>query len=226
MNEPGGVDPRQVVRVSSPTHRVRVIAEQRDDVAIEGKATARQVGATLSVDGVRGAIRVRVPIGSDVQVGTDSSRVEVHGAVGHLAIVTSSGRVEAETAETADIRTASGRVEMGSVNGEACIRSTSGRVHVGACDGLDVATETGRIEVHEARGPVQVHCVNGRVEVEMARPADVDAETVTGRIEVALPPGTKVFRPAEGEGPGDRPLNHDCTVTARSVSGRVVVSTT
>lgn len=211
------------IRVLSPSHRVKVVAEERTDVVVEGKADERQIGQMLSIEGVRGALLVRVPLGTDVQVGTQSSRVEVEGAVGHLAVSSSSGRVVAEAAETADIRTSSGRIELGSVAGEARLRTSSGRVVVDSCDRLDVATEDGRIEVRDARGHVDAHCVNGRVDVRLTNPADVVAETVNGRIKVTMPAGTKVHRPTAGEASGDRPSDCDCTVTARSVNGRVVV---
>jgi DUF4097 and DUF4098 domain-containing protein YvlB len=223
MTEREAADGPTTVRVSSPSHRVKVVAEDRADVVVEGKATSRESGSVMSVEGVRGSLVVRVPLGTDVQVGTESSRIEVEGAVGRLAATSSSGRVVVESAETADIRTSSGRIEVGAVTRDARLRTSSGRVVVGSCEQLDVSTDSGRIEVRDARGNVEASCVSGKVEVEMATAADVVAETVSGRIEVAMPQGTRVHRSTRNESSGDRPADCDCVVTARSVSGRVVV---
>ena len=223
MGEREGAGVPTTVRISSPSHRVRVVAEDRSDIVLEGRFSSRESGSVMSVESAGSPLVVHVPRGTDVQVGTESSRIEVEGAVGHLAATSSSGRVEVESAETADIRTSSGRVEVCAVVGEARLRTSSGRVIVGSCEQLDASTDSGRIEVRDARGNVEASCVSGRVEVEMATAADVVAETVSGRIEVAMPQGTRVHRSSRNESSEDRPADCDCVVAARSISGRVVV---
>ncbi len=70
-------------------------------------------------------------------------------------------------------------------------------------------------------GPVRAHSVSGRVTVELSGAADVDAETISGRIEVRLPPGV-VATVDRGDGAAaTEPA--DCHVRAASVSGRVDV---
>jgi DUF4097 and DUF4098 domain-containing protein YvlB len=224
MSVADDVDSRQTVRISSPHHRVEVVAEDRDDILVRGRADTRRLGSRLTVENVGGALRVSVPAGTDVQVGTESARVMVRGPVGATAISTSSGRVQIETAESVDVRTKNGRVEVGESSGDVRLRSSNGRITLGRCGDADLATESGRIQVRSASGKVTANCVSGRIEVGMATAADVTAETVSGRIAVSVPQGSHPFRPASDEDASDRPEDCDCTIVARSVSGRVDVS--
>lgn len=210
------------MRISSTDHRVEVVAEERGDVAVEGRAHVAKTGATWTVDRVRGRVTVRMPIGSDVVVGTTSGRVEVRGRAGDVAVVTESGRIEIEHARSVDARSDSSRVEVGRVDGTCRVRSVAGRVAVRSCGDADVATRSGRIELPDVHGTVRSHCVSGRIEVGLASAHDVDAETVSGRVSVSLPAGVRAHRPDIDD--GSLAVDADCTILARSVSGRVEVS--
>ena len=87
--------------------------------------------------------------------------------------------------------------------------------------GADIATQTGRITLEGVRGPVQARCVSGRIHVEMALAHDIDVETVSGRVEISLPEGTRVYQTSDLG--SDRPDGTDCVVRATSMSGRVDV---
>jgi DUF4097 and DUF4098 domain-containing protein YvlB len=205
--EPAG--PPTLVRISTLSGRIEVTAEQRADVAIDGKAHVERTERQLTIESISDSVRLRVPLGTDVVIGTISGRIDVSGLVGALNAVTVSGRVEIDQATSIDVRTTSGRVEVGRISGECCVRTVSGRVEVGECGAVDVATKSARIDLRRVHGDVRAHCVSGRIEITLADPHDVIAETVSGRIEVSLPPGCV---------PGS-----DCQVDARSVSGRVQV---
>ena len=218
------VDPPQCVRISSPNHRVEVVAEDRADVLIDGRAETTREGSQLSIGNVSGRLRVRVPNGTNLQIGTHPARVEVRGRVGSAAISTNSGRVAVGDADSVDIRTDSGAVEVGAVLGDVRVRSSSGRVEIRQCIDADVSTESGRIDVRSASGDVSAHCVSGRIEVDMSSTGDVIAETVTGRIDIGLADGAHPYQPTVDDGHATRPDDCDCTVIARSVTGRVAVS--
>lgn len=191
---------------------------------VEGDAQVRHEARRLSLDDVRSRLQLRVPEGTDLQVGTTSGRVEIRGRAGHVAVTTESGRVEVDHAESVDVRTASGRVEVTYASGEVRIRSTNGRVEVRRCGPADVTTESGRIRLAEAHGAVRAHCVTGRIAITMTGAEDVQADTVSGRVEVTLPSGCRPFRPDGADAPSEPPEGYDCTVVARSVSGRVSVA--
>ena len=215
--------PIEVIRVAggSGTVRVRAIPDL-DTVTVEG---ARLVidGSEATVEAGSSRVAMRVPEGVDLVLGTSSGRVEVIGRVGSVAIVTSSGKVSVDDAAAVDIRTSSGRVDVGAVSGDCRIVGGSGRVDVRRCGSAHVTTKSGRINLRDVHGLSQAHCASGRIELTMATANDVDAETVSGRITVSMPEGANVRVDTPTRASVAASGEHDCVVTARSGSGRVVV---
>ncbi|MCP5025192.1 MAG: DUF4097 family beta strand repeat protein [Actinomycetia bacterium] len=198
------------VRISTSSGRVIVKAESRDDVDVRGTRNITVDGDQTTVNGGLESLTVRVPIGCDVRVGTNSGRIKIEGLVGNLAVVTEAGKVEVDAAEAVDIRSKSGRVTVDRAKGQCRVRTVSGRVEVGACAGAEVSTRSGRISLAGVEGPARAHCVSGRIDLEMANAADVDAATVTGRIRVSLPRGVTA--------------GLDCAINSNSISGAVEVT--
>lgn len=217
------VSGRQSIRIASANGRVDVIAESRDDVDVQGDATVSTIGAATTIIGDSNRLVVRVPTKSDVVIGTTSGRIDVSGEVGIVAITTESGRVEVARAESVDVRSTTGRIEVGHCGDRCRLQSENGAVSVGSCGSAEVATHSGRISLREVRGIAEAHCTNGRIEITMATANDVTAETVTGRIGVSLPRGTRAARADSPRPATGRPTDVDCVVTARSVTGRIDV---
>ena len=216
---------QQLLRVSASSKPVHVVAEGRPGVQVDGRAAVDQSGNRTTVAEVDGRLMIRVPFGTDVIVGTTSGRVDIDGAVGSVAVVTESGRVSIEHATSVDVRANSSRVEVGLCSGECRVRTVSGRVEVDSCGPADVATETGRITLSGVSGQAHAHCVRSRIEIRMEEGNEVVAETVSGRIDVSLPPGTHVLRSDSGNIEDSEVLADCCRVHARSVSGRVNILT-
>jgi len=128
------------VRVSATGGRVKVVAEDRGDVQVQGDASLQQDGGTATVQAGAGRVELRVPSGVDLVVGSGSGRVEVEGPLGVVAVVTQSGRITVEQAAAVDVRTSSGRVAIGHVEGCCRARTDSGRVTVNETASADVAT--------------------------------------------------------------------------------------
>ena len=212
--------PPMAVRIASSSGAVRVYAEDRPDVHVDGSATTTEDGHTVTVEASSGRVTVRVPLGADLVVGAESGSVKVSGPVGHVAVTCRSGRVIVHDVESTDIRAESGRVEVRGCRDECRVRDETGRVTVTDCGSADVVTRSGRITVAGVRGDVRAHCVSGRVAVDLDQAANVDAETVSGRIEVRYPPGVTARRADDPE-----LVDGDCVVNARAVSGRVTVGT-
>ena len=196
-----------VVRIAATNERLGVVAEDRDDITVRGDAGTHLDGDVLTLE-AHGHLQVHVPTGTSLVIGTTSGRVGVHGAVGSCSISTESGRVSVEHARRLDVRSGSGRVEVGTVEDGCRVRVRSGRIQVRSCGAADVSTENGRIQLSDARGTVRAHCVSGRISIRLVEAADVTAETVTGRVEVVVPPGTLDTH----------------RIRARSGSGRAVVT--
>ncbi len=212
------------VRIAATVDRVEVKAEERKDVQVTGSARVRIEGTTTTVDEVGGRIVVRVPVGTHVVLGTTSGRIGLSGPLGEVAITTMSGRVGINGAASVDVRADSATVDVNGVVDRCRIRTQRGRVVVNDCGGpAELATDSGRIDVHSASGSVTAHCVTGRIVVAMDSANDVAAETVNGRIEVSLPPGIRPYNPEVHGLQDNTPEGYDCTVVARSVSGRVTV---
>lgn len=221
MNKPVAVTS---VRIAATSGRVRVIAEDRADVCVSGDAEVIQEGATVTAQATSSSVEVRVPVGVDVMIGTTSGRVAVEGRVGSLSVVSTSGRITADHAGSLDARSASGRIKVTRVDGDCRVRSESGRVTVGGCRDCDVSTTSGRVELDAVTGTACAHCISGRVGIHMVEPHDVVAETVSGRISVSVPSGARVWRTTTDASSPPPDKDYDCTVTTRSVSGRVDVA--
>jgi DUF4097 and DUF4098 domain-containing protein YvlB len=211
-----------VVRIAATTERLGVVAEDRDDITVQGDAGAHVEGDVLTLD-AHGHLNVRVPRGTSLVIGTTSGRIGVRGAVGSCSISTESGRVAVEHARRLDVRSRSGRVEVGTVEEGCRVHVLSGRIQVRSCGDADVSTEQGRIQLSDARGTVRAHCVSGRIEIDLDGAHDVDASTVSGRIEVTHPPGATVEHVTERSTEPGAGTGASCVVVARSVSGRVTV---
>jgi DUF4097 and DUF4098 domain-containing protein YvlB len=182
------------------------------------------VNDVITIDTGSRSADVVVPEGVNVVIGSDSGRIQVRGQLGDVAIVSASGRVELAHARSVDVRTQSGRIEIDTVDEECRAHSMSARVEVGHCGRADISSNSGRVDVAETDGPATVHSVSGRITIGVSRAADVEAETVSGRIEVAFPPGVRVHQALANKPDEARPVGTDCTVVARSGSGRVTVS--
>lgn len=175
------------VRASMSSGALLISCEERTDIDVDGQGTAAVEGSVLTIDGGSSRLRVRVPSGTDLLLGSTSGSITIEGRSGLVAVVSTSGRVSVEHAGEIDVRSESGRVTVGRVDGDCCLRSGSGRLEVHSCGAVDVMTDSGRVSIDDARGPVAAHCVSGHIEVELTEPNDVDAETVTGRIDVVVP---------------------------------------
>ncbi len=209
------------VRIVGNAQHVRIVAGS-DEVRVDGTASVQREADVITVTAHERGITVHVPDGTDLVVGSSSGRIATVGTLGAVSITCESGRVDVDRASSVDVRAESGRITVGRVAEICRVRSRSGRVVVQSCGAADVSTRSGRIALRSATGDVVAHSVSGRIEVGLSGPHDVDAETVSGRIEITVPAGTRTFQPA----PGDAAVPADpdcCTVRASSTSGRVVL---
>jgi DUF4097 and DUF4098 domain-containing protein YvlB len=218
------VDGLDLVRVATSSGRVDVVAEPRADVAVDGGAAERE-GSILTVDGGAGHLEVRVPEGSAVVVGTESGRVRLTGALGAVSVATTSGRISVDDVASADLRAASGRIEVARCAGTCRARTVSGRIDLGEVGGLDASTESGRVRVRQVDGAVQARTTSGRIDIGIGGPSEVAAETMSGRIVLALGDGlgARVDSASAGHVDNRAPAGDDCRIVARSASGRVEV---
>lgn len=214
------------VRVTASSGKIRITAEARGDVMVD-RGQDHPLGGVLEVKGSDDGVVMRVPVGTDLVVGAHSGAVELLGSLGDLRVTTRSGRVDVEQCASLDVRTVSGRVEVGRIQGECRIKTASGRVIVSRAGGLlHVATVSGRIDIVDAAGPVRVNTVNGRVELGLSGAADARADSVSGKVTIELPAGVHPktsLVSVSGRCACEVDEGDDCSVTGRTVSGRITI---
>jgi hypothetical protein len=211
-----------VVRISTSSGAVHVRAEA-DRSECWSSVAALDV-SPFTVDGGSSAVDVRVPEGTDLVIGTTSGKVTVEGRVGAISVLTTSGRISIDQARSVDARTKSARVHVGYAEGVCRVVSASGRVTVDRCGAADAASGSGQVVLGDAHGHVRATSTSGKVSVAVAGAHDVEAETVSGRIEVSYPDGVRPLVVSPDDDVATVTQGHDCTVVARSGSGRVVIS--
>jgi len=214
-----------ILRASTESARLDVVAEDRADIAVDGDIAVPSGGVVTVATSSR-ALVVRVPVGTELVVGTTSGRVRVRGPAGATKVATESGRVEIEQAERVDVRTQSGRVDVGACAQRCLVQTESGRVTVQRAGGLAAHTRSGRVSVDAAHGDVEVRTTSGRVNVALDAAAVVDAETVSGRIDITVGEGLGARLDEASEGRRidiDARAGDDCLIRTRAVSGRIRV---
>jgi DUF4097 and DUF4098 domain-containing protein YvlB len=223
MGMPAEVD-ATTVRVTTRSGAVEVVADPEHTVVRAEGGTSRQDGSVTTITSAGARVRMRVPSGTDLVIGSTSGRVDLRGPLGSVSVLTSSGSVRIDDAASVDARSTSGRITIGQVVGECRASTVSGRVEVERCGAAHVTTRSGRVQLRGIHGAAHVHCVSGRIDLVLAGAFDVDAETVSGRIAVSLPRGVEPLVVSTPRDQDAFPVGaHDCVVRARSVSGRVVV---
>ena len=175
--------------------------EPRDDIVVVRGKRGETTSAADDVDVVLNAsssdVEVRCPVGTDVVVGSASGSVQLHGHLGAARVTTASGSIRVESVASADLRTHSARVEVDECLGPCRVMNTSGRVEIHRAGEVEVKCVSGSVEV--SGDAVRVRTVSGKVRIDTNLHAWV--ETVSGKVEVWVPPG---FHP-RGAIPRSRP---------------------
>ena len=197
-----------LVEIENPAGILKVTGWSRPEVTVTGLLGPGAEG--LSLTGEHSRIRIEVEtrgnphgVNSNLEVHVpEGSRVEIESFGGTITVAEVKGTVRAEnvngditvsgTAREVDVQTVNGSVEVSasarrvhaeSVNGSVSVKGSSGQLEVSTVNGsLDVSGGTfshGHLET-----------VNGRVRFEgdLAPSAVLDAESVSGAIELSLPP--------------------------------------
>jgi DUF4097 and DUF4098 domain-containing protein YvlB len=216
------------VRVTVGSGKLRVIAEARDNIAVES-ATESVAGEETVVRGGSRPVTIRVPVGTDVVAGTESGDVRLEGPLGAVSVTTSSANIDAEEVASIDARTHSGKLRVEVCHGAVRLRSESARVRVGRAEGeVRIATQSGRVDIDDAGDTVSVRTVSGDVAVFVRGRAHAAFETVSGTVRVTLPAGVHPevqHRSSSGKLKLGPDAGTDVSITARSVSGDLRVTT-
>jgi len=162
------------------------------------------------------AVRVDVPLGSDVKVTAASAPVELNGSIGAANVKTASGDVTADEVTDLRVKTASGDLEVEAVRGQLRLHSASGDLRcVRADGGASVTTAAGDVEIGsigeraevratsgdvrlgDVSGDVTVVAVSGDVNVLSIACGSVHARSVSGAIALGVARGVALRVDAE-----------------------------
>lgn len=206
---------------------MRVIGEARPDVTAEGASIVDRDGQREVRCGSK-TIEVRVPVGTDLVVGTSSGDVELRGDLGHVGVTTMSGDVTAEQVSSIDARTRSGRVEVQTSSGAVRLKTGSASIRVDrAAAEVRVASVSGQVQIKEAQSLASVRTVSGNVELGLIGAGEALVETVSGTMRITVPAGVHPaarLKSVSGARRVECDPGDDMAITARSVSGDLLVT--
>ena len=196
-------------------HNVEELILERDG----DRVTVRVKVPRKSRRGIDSEIRVQVPAGSSINVGTISADIEVTEVRGEQKLESVSGNIDTETVGAdVSVEVVSGDIEVrgerqdtetraGAVSGDISLIRIAGEVAGGTVTG-DLVIDEGsfdRVEVHSVNGDIQFHselrkggklsaeAVNGDVDLEFTNDvsARFDFDTLNGEIDNCFGPEPK-----------------------------------
>jgi Putative adhesin len=139
-------------------------------------------------------VRVRAPIGTEVNATVGSADVLGTGAFGAAQLKTASGDVTLDSVDEADIKTASGDVALGNVLGTVKVQSASGDVDVGHVDGPGkIQTASGDVAIKEAQSNLKVQTASGDLRIDAVVSGQVSLQSASGDMRICVARGSTLW---------------------------------
>ena len=221
------------VRITARSAAINVEAVAIDDLRIES-AGRGHVSTSPGVDDepttaevTTGSDEVTIlcPGGTDVLVGVSSGRVTLEGPLGSVHVMTSSGAVDIDEAESVDVRSRSGRVRVGTCHGPCRVMTKSGSVEVDVAGTIDAAVKSGRVTVDQVGGG-RIYAASGAVSLGATGEGNLEIRVMSGSVRIDVPrdcrPDVRA-RARSGRVTCDCPPGDDFVVDVATASGSVVV---
>lgn len=187
----------EALRDNDSTHRA--IAEARVELVDRGQGheVVVQVPKKSGFMAGRNAkvgIRVRCPLGSDLELRCSSADLEATGSLGVVGVKTASGDVALEDVGTLEVDGASGDIRVRGVEGAMKVRTASGDVSARTVGGLlAVNVVSGDVSVGEARAGLAVTTVSGDVRVDAVGGGGISVQSVSGDVHLGVAPGERLY---------------------------------
>ena len=218
------------LKISNRSGSVRVRAEGDAPLQITGaKESHAEDPSTMRNKASSSTIEVRCPAHTNVSIGTASGAVELTGVFGAVHVVTASGSVRIDEAESTDVRTASSSVKVRHCHGHCRVVTANGEIAVDNAGHVDLRSASGQVGVrHAASGDVRT--ASGAVSVGLVDfPADgrLRVDTISSSIDVRVPRGTHPHSrllSMTGHVRCDCPDGAHGSIELRSVSGSIRLS--
>jgi DUF4097 and DUF4098 domain-containing protein YvlB len=140
-------------------------------------------------------IRVRAPLGSDVDANIASATLRATGRLGAIEANTASGDVQVEDVDgEAKIRSASGDVQLGAVGGKADVNTASGDVEVGSvAGGGTIRSASGDVKIDRAAKRLSLNTASGDMHVGSIAEGSVDVKSASGDVRIGIKEGSRLY---------------------------------
>lgn len=217
-----------MVKITTRHGRVQVTAQPGTELEIERGVLEQLSGDSVLVRRAPSddSIEVLCAPGTDLSIGTASGNVELIGQFGSVKVATSSGKVLIGDARQVDVRTHSGLVQVQSSSDDCRVVTKSGKVLLGKVGRATIAAVSGLVAIEEVESG-QIKNVSGKVLVGTTGSGDLAIKTVSGRVEINVPPDRRPnvrVKTISGKVDRETERGDDGTISVASVSGRVRVS--
>jgi len=216
------------LNVSTRSGNVRVEAEPGIELRVEGGSVVREHEGALEIrrEPDASTIVVHCPTDTDVTIGTVSGSIDTKGMLGGVRIATVSGRVHVAEVGRVDVRAKSGSVDIGTCTGECRVVVTSAKVHIAKAQRAAIAGVSGVVLAEGVEG-AEIKTVSGKVLVGTTRGGNISVHTVSGKVEIVVPPDVHPatrLRSISGRVRCECPTGADGEIAVKSVSGAIRVS--
>jgi DUF4097 and DUF4098 domain-containing protein YvlB len=140
-------------------------------------------------------IRIRAPLGSEVDANVASAPFRATGLLGKLEVNTASGNVQVEDVERdVKIHSASGDVQLGDVGGSTSVNTASGDVQVSsAAGGGTIRSASGDVLIGEAARRVSMNTASGDMVIGSIAEGSVDVKSASGDVRIGIKQGSRLF---------------------------------
>jgi Putative adhesin len=182
-------------------------------------------------------LRVRCPMGAELEARTKSADVSARGNYGEVDVKTASGDVNIEHATDVRLKSASGDAHVETVDGSLDFKSASGDAHVGSvARSSNIQLVSGDVHIREAYNSISANTVSGDQRYEAVLQGRLDLRAISGDVTVGVRRGSRVFIDANtvsgstssefelSDTPQETPVAEDAPLVeiyAKTVSGDV-----
>lgn len=213
-----------IVKVDVDTKATGFVVEQRGD---QIHISSEKNSGWSSVDSAY--VVVEVPADSDATIAAASAKIEIDAPLRDLNVRTASGDIDVVEARNATIKTASGDARLGEVLNDVKVSSASGDINLGESGGkVNFSSASGDLFIGENSGAVTAATASGDVAIERFSGRQAIVKSMSGEVEIGVPPGTRVDLDATlmsgslhtpEPSAGSEPSKHQISIKVKLVSG-------